>query len=71
MALPALLVLIRKKNVILASAVLFVPLSLLGWLFSLPAPLIIYSMALPCLVGITHFLRTRPKAVRQAEPPAD
>jgi len=66
----ALLVLIRKKNVILASAVLFVPLSLLGWLFSLPAPLIIYSMALPCLVGITHFLRTRP-AVRQAEPPAD
>ncbi len=61
---PALLVLLIKKNVILASAVLFIPLSLVSWWVGTPASLIIYSVALPCLVGFTHFLRTRPKAVR-------
>ncbi len=66
LAIPALLVLAIRKNVILASAVLFAPLSLVGWWVSTPVPLIIYSIALPCLVGFTHFLRTRPKALRQA-----
>ena len=66
LAIPALLVLVIRKNVILASAVLFAPLSLVGWWVSTPVPLIIYSIALPCLVGFTHFLRTRPKAIRQA-----
>ena len=63
---PALLVLFIKKNTTIACAVLFVPLSLVGWLVGTPAPLIVYSIALPCLVGFTHFLRTRPKVVRQA-----
>jgi glycerol-3-phosphate acyltransferase PlsY len=59
MTVPALLILILKKNVILASAVLFIPLSLLGWWLHLPSMLIAYSIALPCLVGFTHFLRVR------------
>ena len=63
---PTILVLLIKRNVIIASAVLFVPLSLVGWWVGTPSSLIIYSIALPCLVGFTHFLRTRPKVVRQA-----
>ena len=58
-AVPTIATLVIKKNVILASAVLFVPLSLLAWLFGWGPPLIIYSIGLPCLVGFTHFLRTR------------
>lgn len=72
LALPALLVLLIRKRVIVASAVLFAPLSLVSWLTGTPVLLIIYSIALPCLVGITHFIRTRPKALRQARKhPAD
>lgn len=67
MALPALLVLFWRKNVILSSAVLFVPLSLVVWLTGASGSLIIYSIALPCLVGFTHFLRTRPKTTRRIE----
>jgi len=55
----ALITLAIWRNVILASAVGFVPLSLLGWLFHYPGILIAYSIALPCLVGFTHYLRTR------------
>jgi glycerol-3-phosphate acyltransferase PlsY len=73
LAIPALLVLVIRKKVILASAVLFAPLSLVGWWFGTSVPLIIYSIALPCLVGFTHFLRTRPGAFRRREitPPSD
>jgi glycerol-3-phosphate acyltransferase PlsY len=63
---PALLVLLIRRNVILASAFLFTPLSLVCWWVGTPTPLIVYSVALPCLVGFTHFLRTRPKLVREA-----
>ncbi len=63
MAVPALITLILKKNVILASAVLFVPLSLLGWWLQVPGILIAYSIGLPCLVGFTHFLRTRKQLI--------
>jgi glycerol-3-phosphate acyltransferase PlsY len=63
---PAILALLVKKNVNLACAVLFAPLSLVGWGMGTQISLIIYSVALPCLVGVTHFLRTRPKVVRQA-----
>jgi glycerol-3-phosphate acyltransferase PlsY len=62
---PATLVLLIKRNVILASAFLFIPLPLVCWWVGMPLPLIVYSMALPCLVGFTHFLRTRPKLARQ------
>lgn len=67
MALPALLSLLWRKNVILASAVLFVPLSLVAWLTGTSGQLIIYSIALPCLVGFTHFLKVRTKTVRRLE----
>ncbi|MDD4876529.1 MAG: glycerol-3-phosphate acyltransferase [Dehalococcoidales bacterium] len=55
---PAILTLFIKKNVTLASAVLFIPLSLICWWLGLSALLISYSVALPCLVGFTHFIRT-------------
>ena len=61
----ALIVLFIKKNTTFACAVLFIPLSLVCWWVGAPASLIVYSVALPCLVGFTHFLRTRPKVVRQ------
>jgi len=51
--------LLITKNVILASAVLFIPLSLVCWWLGVPGMLVGYSIALPCLVGFTHFLRTR------------
>ena len=63
---PAVLTLIIKKNVTLASAVLFIPLPVICWLMGTPGPLIVYSVALPGLVGFTHFLRTRRKAIPQA-----
>ncbi len=63
MAVPALITLYLKKNVTLASAVLFVPLSLLGWWLHLPGVIIAYSIGLPCLVGFTHFLRTRKQVI--------
>jgi len=55
----SIVTLLITRNVILASAVLFVPLSLLCWWFEVPGVLVGYSIALPCLVGFTHFLRTR------------
>jgi len=63
---PAILALLIKKNTTFACAVLFIPLSLVGWWVGTPVSLILYSIALPCLVGFTHFIRTRPKALRQA-----
>ena len=65
MAGPALLILFIRKNVTLASAVLFIPLPLVCWWLGVSGSLISYSMALPCLVGFTHFLRTR-RAVKNA-----
>lgn len=56
---PALAILTLKKNVILASAVLFVPLPFVCWWLGLPGILVVYSIALPCLVGFTHFLRIK------------
>jgi len=63
---PAVLILLLKKNVNLASVALFVPLPFVCWWLGFPFILISYSMALPCLVGFTHFLRTRQAAVHQA-----
>ena len=65
MAGPALATLAIKKNVTLASAVLFIPLPLVCWWLGVPGVLIAYSIALPCLVGFTHFLRTRQPLMRR------
>ena len=66
LALPTILVLIFKRNVTPSMAFLFIALPLVDWLLKVPAVLIAYGIALPALVGITHFLRTRPKELRQA-----
>ena len=50
--------LLVTHNVILASALLFIPLPLVCWWLGTPGDLIIYSIALPCMVGLTHFLTT-------------
>ena len=63
---PAALTLLMKRNVTLASVFLFVPLPLVCWWLGVPGVLVTYSMTLPCLVGFTHFLRTRQTAIRQA-----
>jgi len=64
---PALLTLFISRNVILASAILFIPLPLAGWWVGISGPLIAYSLVLPCLVGFTHFLRTRQRTIRQSQ----
>jgi glycerol-3-phosphate acyltransferase PlsY len=58
--------LLKSKNVILASAVLFVSVPLASWWLGLSGQLITYSIALPGLVGVTHYARTRQKAMRPA-----
>ncbi len=63
---PAVLTLLIRRNVPLASTILFIPLPLVCWWLGVPGMLIVYSMALPCLVGFTHFIRTRRTAIRQA-----
>ena len=59
-------VLLKTRNVIKASAVLFLPLSLVCWWLGVSGLLVAYSIALPCLVGFTHFLRTRQRLMRPA-----
>jgi len=56
---PALATLLIKRNLIIASCVLFIPLPLVCWWLGVPGLLVAYGIALPCLVGFTHFLRTR------------
>ena len=56
---PVVITLLIKKNVIMASCVLFIPLPLVCWWLGVPGVLVSCSMGLPCLVGFTHFLRTR------------
>ncbi|MFC1870312.1 glycerol-3-phosphate acyltransferase [Chloroflexota bacterium] len=58
---PALATLLIKRNVTLSSCILFIPLPLICWWLGVPGILAAYSIALPCLVGFTHFLRTRQK----------
>ncbi|MBL7166732.1 MAG: glycerol-3-phosphate acyltransferase [Dehalococcoidales bacterium] len=56
---PVLATLFLKKNTIIVSCVLFIPLPLVCWWLDVPGMLVAYSVALPCLVGVTHYLRTR------------
>ena len=62
---PAILTLLIKRNVTLACAILFTPLPLACWWLGIPAALVSYSIALPCLIGFTHFLRTRQHVPRR------
>jgi len=56
---PVVATLLIKKNVMIASCVLFIPLPLVCWWLGIPGTLVSYSVALPCLVGITHYFRMR------------
>jgi len=60
----AIAVLFRTKSVIKTSAVLFISVPLLCWWSGVEPVLLMYSIVLPCLVGLTHFTRTRPRAAK-------
>ncbi len=66
LTLPTLLILMLKRNVTPAMAFLFIALPFVDWFFKIPPWYIAYGIALPALVGITTYLRTRPKALKQA-----
>jgi len=66
LAVPTLLILIIKRNVTPAMAFLFIALPLVDWWLKVPGVLVVYGIALPALTGITTYLRTRPKAIREA-----
>jgi len=63
---PTILALLIRRNVILASAILFIPLPFVCWWLGVPGSLVTYSIALPSLVGFTHFLRVRRRVIRHA-----
>jgi len=56
---PAILALLIKRNVTLACAILFISLPLACWWLGNSPLIISYSIALPGLIGFTHFIRTR------------
>jgi glycerol-3-phosphate acyltransferase PlsY len=66
MTLPTLLILIIKKSVTPSMAFLFIVLPFVDWWLKVPPALIAYGVALPALVGITTFFRTRPRTVPEA-----
>lgn len=47
------------RNTILAGAILFSPLWLISLFMGASITLVLYSIALPCVVGLTHFLSSR------------
>lgn len=66
LTIPTLLVLIWRRNVTPSMAFLFITLPLIDWAFKVEPILIGYGIALPALIGITTFFRTRPKALKRA-----
>ncbi len=67
MAIPAVVTLVLSHNVVLTSAVLFVPVVLLSWWFGITLPLIAFCVALMIFVALTHFYRTKLTPVRVAD----
>ena len=58
-AVPTIVVLLIRKNVILASAVFFIGLLLVNWWLRVPGILVFYGIALPIMVALTHYFRVR------------
>jgi acyl phosphate:glycerol-3-phosphate acyltransferase len=54
-SLPFLIV----RNTMILGAMLFAPLWLILWLKDYPAPLVVYSILLPVIVGLAHLITTR------------
>jgi len=65
LAAPTLLFLILKKNVTYACAFMFISLPLVSWWLGVSWLLIGYGIALPSLVGFTHFLRVKRQVTQQ------
>jgi glycerol-3-phosphate acyltransferase PlsY len=65
LTIPTLLILIWRRNVTPSMAFLFITLPFVDLAFRVEPILISYGIALPALVGITTFFRTRPKALKQ------
>lgn len=47
------------RSTTVAFSFVYIPLPLVAWLFSAPPHLIAYSVALPVLVGLAHFVTTK------------
>lgn len=58
---------VMRMGATVSCGVMFVPLPLAAWWLGAPASLIAYSVALPSLVGFTHFLTTRQPVPRARE----
>ncbi len=58
-SVPTVAVLLIKKNVILASAVMFISLLFVNWWLHVQGILIFYGVALPVMVALTHYFRVR------------
>jgi glycerol-3-phosphate acyltransferase PlsY len=68
-ALTITLLITTTRNTLWCSAALFAPLPLLCWAFGEPLSSIIYSAALPSMVGLRHFATMRylpPEARKEA-----
>lgn len=59
MAAPCIVTLVLTKNVTKAMAVLFIPLSGLSWWLGFSGLLIGFSVLMPVIIGVTHYLRAR------------
>jgi len=55
----AIIPFIITRNTLVLGAILFAPLWAAAWLFGASGALISYSIAIPCVVGLTHFFTTR------------
>jgi glycerol-3-phosphate acyltransferase PlsY len=58
----------KTRNTMLAGTIIFALLWAVSWLMGASNALIYYSIGLPCVVGLTHLLKTRhlPKLIRKA-----
>jgi glycerol-3-phosphate acyltransferase PlsY len=59
MTIPTVLTLVLWRNVIVTSAFLFIILPVVSWILHVNGAIITYGIALPIMVAITHYLRTR------------
>jgi len=57
MAVPTILTLVIVKNVITATAVMFVGLPIVDWILGVSGLMVIYGIGLPVLVALTHYFR--------------
>ena len=70
LAIPTLTALFIKRDTAVAGYVMFISLPLVCWLMGVSGMLIAYGLALPCLLGLTNFIRTR-QAIRASETEID